>query len=289
MGARKQNDIGYLVEIAEPDIACVLNATNTHIEIFGSHEALLKTKCEMFTKTSNKTVAVAPLFDQKILKETSSHETVITFGDTDKADVFFTDQRWEQGKQLFELHIKNQTTSIESDYLHESLGLNTAAAAALCQLANVSNQNIQLALKNLKPASGRFQKIPLKEKVLIHDAYNASPSSMTAGLSSLQRCFPNAPKLVVLGDMLELGSDAKLHHENIQADLKKVKDIQLLLLVGDEMSHLYKSLQASYPTKHFASVDDLPSNALNETSWEVVYFKASNSMNFDRLINDIQN
>ncbi len=289
MGARKQNDIGYLAEIAEPDICCVLNATNTHIEIFGNRETLLKTKCEMFHKTTKSTVAVAPVFDPKILKETANHETVITFGDSDKADIFYSNQRWQQGKQSFDLHIKNHSIPIESDYLHESLGLNTTAAVALCQHAEISFSNIQRALQNLQPANGRFQKIESKEKTLVHDAYNASPSSMSAGLSTLERCFTSASKLIVLGDMLELGKDSKDYHEKISEDLKKISEIRLLVLVGLEMKHLFKGLQNTFPVKYFLTIDDVSSQALNEVSWDVAYFKASNSMNFDRLIKDIQN
>jgi UDP-N-acetylmuramoyl-tripeptide--D-alanyl-D-alanine ligase len=138
----------------------------------------------------------------------------------------------------------------------------------------------------------RFELVPTTDLLLIDDSYNANPDSMLAGLRSLQTAFGKYAKILVLGDMLELGTDSVREHKTVGEYCAKL-DPTLLVGVGQQAQYLVEgACQAGLPPsrcRHFADVEAVLEQWPElQNRGDLLYLKASNSLNFQKIVDHIR-
>lgn len=218
MGANKPGDIHELCTIAEPDFGIISNIGRAHLEGFGSLQGVISTKTEMYRYIADHKTPKSVLFcDDK--NETLKNNlpeglnTVFYNGGHIKGELIAMTPFVEM-KYAYEGYTSPViSTKIIGEYNY----LNLLCAAAVGHFFGVTDESIQYALMNYVPSNNRSQVVSTKkENTLILDAYNANPSSVRSALLSFDKMQSNGKsKLVILGDMLELGEESVDEHQKI--------------------------------------------------------------------------
>lgn len=232
MGANHLGEIAQLCTIAQPDYGIITNVGIGHIEGFGSFEGVVKTKTELYTAIAEKGGTVFVNLDNTILSEKAdiSHCKIYGYGTNDnaKAKGSFT-----SAYPLLSVLLDNipLDTSLLGAYNFE----NVLAAYAIGKFFNVDRQKSLNALANYTSSNNRSQLIETDKNTIILDAYNANPTSMRAAiLNFAQTAYLN--KLLILGDMLELGHLSNSAHQDIKELITEAGLEKQTWLVGQHFS-----------------------------------------------------
>ncbi|MFT5824044.1 MAG: UDP-N-acetylmuramoyl-tripeptide--D-alanyl-D-alanine ligase [Crocinitomix sp.] len=276
MGANKPGDIKELVEIAEPTHGIITNVGAAHIEGFGSLQGVIKTKTEMydFISAKNGTLFIN-VEDDVLVGKLPVGISICSYGEH-HGDY--------QGELL------NQNPFVQFSWLtggYESKPLNTQlvgkynftnflSAIAIGAYFKVDADDICVAIENYTPSNNRSQVTKTERNTLIVDCYNANATSMKAALESFV-AMEGENKLVILGDMLELGDISGVEHQKIIDFLEKNQ--MKGLLVGEEMGKTNTNLV------QFASWHDLAANEkLENLTNTLVLLKGSRGIKLEELI-----
>ncbi len=233
MGTNHVGEIPYLAQIVEPTVALITNIRASHLEGFGSFEALADEKSKIYAHLAPTGIALinqdevyAPLFSQTLDRQ---HQ--VTFGVHHPADVRGSDQHFEATGVSFLLTTPLGSTRIQVPLLGDHVIYNAVAAAAAALSVGADHAVIQRGLAKLKPMSGRFHPHTLPQGgVLIDDAFNASASSVENAILSLDRF--EGDRLFVMSSMGELGAFSVSYHENM-GDWIAHSHIRKAFLTGD--------------------------------------------------------
>jgi len=225
MGANACGEVYDLCQISLPTIGLVTSLGEEHLEGFGTYEAIVETEADLFraVKENDGLVFVNTLFHE--LVERSEHQKRITFG-LENAD--FTGELTYNG---FFVGLTFKSQNIQTQFVGDYNFGNILAACAIGEHFNVSLENITRGLENYVPANNRSQLVKTEKNTLILDAYNANPSSMDVALQSFAK-FENEKKFFVLGDMLELGEQSTVKHQELIA-LTQTLGLHEGIFVGD--------------------------------------------------------
>jgi UDP-N-acetylmuramoyl-tripeptide--D-alanyl-D-alanine ligase len=212
LGANHAGEIDTLTRIALPDVALITNAGPAHLEGFGSIEGVARAKGEIFAGLADNGSAVINADDAfaPLWRERAAPHRIVTFGLQPGAGVT---ARWQAGADGSRLQVS--TPQGEVDLTLALLGrhnvTNALAAIAAAIALAVPLADIRSGLESLRPVPGRLElKTGPAGSRLIDDTYNANPASLAAALEVLA-AFPGL-RLLVLGDMAELGPDAETLH-----------------------------------------------------------------------------
>jgi UDP-N-acetylmuramoyl-tripeptide--D-alanyl-D-alanine ligase len=275
MGANHPNEIKSLCQIAKPNYGYITNFGKAHLEGFGSIEGVIAAKSELYSylKANNKMMFLN--IDDPIQQEQLNYHTTYTFGTSPNADVVIKyGLSTEKAEVLFEgFNIKSQLTG---DYN----AINMAAAICVGKYFKVPVESIQKAILDYSPQNNRSQIIKIGSNLLLMDAYNANPTSMKAALDSFKN---NAAtnKIVILGDMFELGANAAEEHQYIVNYLESINVLHAYL-VGD---NFYKTSTSRHNITKLKSFSDLQLS-LEATEFNNAYIliKGSRGMALERTV-----
>ena len=215
MGANHQKEIKFLCEIAQPDYGYITNFGKAHLEGFGGVEGVIKGKSEMYDYLldNNKTVFVN--LNDKIQVEKTKNLKKISFGiNKSEADLNIFNIKADPFVEI-EFY-KNQIHS-KLIGLYNSNNINIAILIG--KKFNVSDQDIKSGIENYIPENNRSQLISIESNKIILDAYNANPSSMNVAIENFLQ-LTDKNKLMILGDMFELGTESLAEHKLIVDGLK---------------------------------------------------------------------
>lgn len=235
MGANHVGEIAELCEIAEPTIGMITNVGKAHLEGFGSFENIIETKIGLYNSIRNAKGTVFVNADDPVLMKHSQNIERNTYGKC-HADFDFhaiTDS--------FTIGIEAAGLSIKSKLFGEYNAYNIAAACAIGKYMGVSDIKMKEGIENYTPSNNRSQTIKTEKNTLLLDAYNANPSSMEAALRNFAKMdLPN--KVVVLGEMYELGADSESEHKKTQ-DLCTELNFSNAIYIGNwpEIHNRYES------------------------------------------------
>jgi UDP-N-acetylmuramoyl-tripeptide--D-alanyl-D-alanine ligase len=212
MGANHPGEIAYLTELAAPQVAIITNAAAAHLEGFGSIEGVARAKGEIFAGLSDNGVAVINADDDyaELWRELSASHQTLCFGLAKPADVGARGMGDVHGSDLEVL------TPLGSFHLNLPLAgrhniMNALAAITAALALNIDFSDIIAGLESLSAVNGRLtMRAGLNGATILDDSYNANPSSLHAGLEVLAAC--GGMRLLILGDMGELGEDAEALH-----------------------------------------------------------------------------
>ncbi len=243
MGANHQQEIDMLCRIAEPDFGIITNIGKAHLEGFGGIEGVKKGKSELYKYLLTKNGTVFLHGDDEVLADLAKENNKVTYGTNKLYDIvgkcnknsLFVELAWRTRSKASEL--KN------ADYIKTNLvGIynynNTLCAACVGNYFKVEEDLINQAIQNYTPNNNRSQLKQTNNNTLILDYYNANPNSMQAAINNFYDTDAPA-KMLILGDMLELGAESMTEHQAIIALLNK-KQLNDYLLVGPIFSSLQK-------------------------------------------------
>ena len=214
MGASKIGDIKELVEIALPNYGIITNIGKAHLEGFGDVETIKRTKFELYDFIiKNKAGVVVNNEDELLTSYIPKEIDKFTYGFS-KADV--TGKVVKQTPTLeMELTMEeNAPKMVKTNLLGAYNQNNILAAACVGKIFKVSKENIERSIAHYSPTNNRSQLVKTSKNTVIADCYNANPTSTMESLISFNQ-IESSQKLVILGDMLELGASSEVEHQAI--------------------------------------------------------------------------
>ena len=276
MGANHTREIEFLCNIAKPDYGYITNFGKAHLEGFGSIQGVIDGKSELYNYLIKNNRHIFLNADDTIQTEKlSKYIRKYGFSETDtnylkiefiEANPFVT--------------FKIDDAIINSQLIGQYNFTNLCAASLIGKHFNVELNVIKKALEDYTPTNNRSQIIEKATNRIILDAYNANPTSMKAALDNFSK-LKDETKIVFLGDMFELGNEAKQEHQAI-TDLACNLDIDSVYLIGE---NFFQSKNNSAKATQFNSFEALKDklNSINITNTTIL-IKGSRGMALERIL-----
>lgn len=241
MGANHQKEIEFLCNIVKPDYGYITNFGKAHLEGFGGYEGVIIGKSELYQylKQNNKTAFVN--IDDILQDQKTEKINRITFSElNNEADIKFTKVI---ANPLVEVEFNN--THVYSNLIGLYNATNINAAITIGNYFKVSNIDIKSAIENYFPENNRSQLINKNSNEVILDAYNANPSSMQLALENFNQ-LDSKNKVIIIGDMFELGKESNLEHKKIINYLLTLNNIKCFFIGNFFFSNKIKKTNFYY-------------------------------------------
>lgn len=313
-GARAAFDLAIPKAICQPSIAVCLPLGDAHLGIFGSKTLQAQTKYSLLAQEENPHLRTAVYFkDQEdLLKKTfaatntSLPRQTYSFGYQPAADVYIN----TQAAALYLPKLGNRCFPLPQNSAHRGVAENLAAALCIV-LALERHDLLETFAKHcgaFRFTSGRYHVEQRKGRLFIDDSFNASPETVLAGLHALLADYPNKEKLIVLGDMLELGEHSHQAHVEIVRFTQQQKMKSRFIFIGEAYRKALQAENAFHTSNWFASTDkainaiqagplpgaealasakNLPDTKEAQATEEVVYAKASRAIGLSKLMHSL--
>jgi UDP-N-acetylmuramoyl-tripeptide--D-alanyl-D-alanine ligase len=225
MGMRGAGQIAELAAIARPDVAVIVSIGPVHLELLGTVAAVAAAKAELIAALPPGGTAIVPADERRLEHHRRDDVVMVTFGEGGDVSIAQADQ------SRVEIDARGERIVLEVPFTQAHLRTNLLAAVAAALAVGVRPDGVvELVL-----SAGRGQRIALPSGItIIDDCYNANPMSMRAALDDLAATAAragSARRVAVLGDMLELGPDARSFHLELGEHAAEV-GVDLLITVG---------------------------------------------------------
>ncbi len=297
LGMNHPGEIARLAAMAQPTIALVNNAQREHLEFMATIEAVAQENGSVFSALPDNGTAVFPYGDtwsplwNEIAHEGASRRC-LTFGEQADADISLQSAEWRSGAWHVEVRtpLGPVRTTLRIAGRHNVLN---AMAAVACALASgVSVENISDGLAAFEPVKGRsraseFARADGSSLTMVDDTYNANPDSVRAAIEVLA-ALPG-PRLLVLGDMGEVGDQGPQFHAEVGA-LAQARGIETLFALGAASANGVAAFKAAggVDVQHFDDVEVLKSAVLARLPQaSSVLVKGSRFMRMERVVQAI--
>jgi len=279
MGANRLGEIAELCEIAQPNYGLITTIAKAHLEGFGSFEGVRITKLGLFNfLKKHNGFAFINADQQEILDAAGQFDfnKKTTYGQSPFVDILGLPV---SGEPFAALQYKKEqiTSQLFGNYNYS----NIMAAITVGLKFNVSVNAIQNAIANYQPQNKRSQIINKGSNTLVLDAYNANPSSMQAAIEAFVKAYPNKQKVLIAGDMFELGEFEAEEHQNI-VELAAKLNINKCFFVGNAFAATsFKNKNASF----FKNVEELSTHINQNKIAEVcVLIKGSRGVKLEEVL-----
>ena len=272
LGTNHLGEISYLAKMCEPNIGIITNIGSSHLEYFKTKKNIFKEKLSVIEGMKDKKLILNG--DDKYLKKVYGYKCGLNKNNDLKA-------------YNIKEHIDNITFNIYLDREYKIIfnnpGIHFITDILLvikcCLLYDIDIEKIINRISSFKLTDKRMNIIKLKNNILINDCYNSSLESVVGGINYLKNIKEN--KILIIGDILELGKRSKQIHKKINRKIKKLKNKEIYTI--GKYSKYIKGI-------HFNDVDKLIEYFKNkEIDNSYIYVKGSRRMNLDKFINFITN
>jgi UDP-N-acetylmuramoyl-tripeptide--D-alanyl-D-alanine ligase len=286
MGISTPGEMIRLSSIVRPDIAVITSVSATHLEFLGSVEGVAKAKLELVTNSS-KHIPLIINADSKVLftEAKKIRKDIITFGVENQADFKAEQINLNQdGVTVIRIEGKSFHLPVFGQYQV----YNFLAAYAVARTLGYCFNEIATEKMEFTTAPMRGQKVQLSGITFIVDCYNANPDSVHLGLQSFALLPHSQRRVVILGDMLELGDEAERYHRKIAQTLTNY-NFDLVVFVGPLMKLAYQeAIQTGYPKEKLYQFDNA-SDCANDTdsllkTSDLVYLKGSRGIGLEKVL-----
>ncbi|SHL79461.1 UDP-N-acetylmuramoyl-tripeptide--D-alanyl-D-alanine ligase [Nitrosospira sp. Nsp11] len=286
MGMNHSGEISYLTGLVKPTVALITNAGAAHVEGLGSVEAVARAKGEIFEGLDQDGIAVINTDDPnaRLWRKLAGNRRVIDFGLADRPKVGARYRPDLFGSSVA-LVLPDGVKEVQLQVPGEHNVRNALAAAAVAVALGIDAEAIASGLSAFHGVKGRMQKKHGRcEATLIDDSYNANPDSVRAALAVLAKAV--GTKILVLGDMGELGGSARDFHERIGTEAK-MAGIDKLLALGELSVHAAKKFGSG--GRHFTDIEELLAEVESLLKPGVtLLIKGSRFMQMERVVKSIE-
>jgi UDP-N-acetylmuramoyl-tripeptide--D-alanyl-D-alanine ligase len=235
MGSRRVGDAASLSALVRPDIVAVTNVGVAHLGVFGSLEAIERATAEPIDALERDGVAVLNA-DDAVVRRLASRTAarILTFGTTESADVRADGVELDDaGHASFTLAVGDQREPVTLAVAGEHMVSNALAASAVGTAIGMTPAECAAALKDAGVSAWRMETFVGRDGlIVVNDAYNANPESMSAGLRTARWMARGRRLVAVLGHMAELGPIAANAHDRV-GELATRLGIDRLITVGE--------------------------------------------------------
>lgn len=295
MGISLPGEMSELVRIAQPSLGVVTNVSSTHIEFLGSVEGVAKEKQKLVEFAKDAILNA----DDKLVADMSKvvKGDVIFYGIKSSADVVAKDILMDQeGKPEFTVSVKKPINAEERIKLptigHHNI-YNALAGISVGVYFGVEIDIIRSSLESYQPMSMRMQKLIIGGITVIDDTYNANPVSMKMAVDFLRELETEGRKILVLGDMLELGIHSDELHDSIGKYIGENCHVDMLITVGEKASIIAESAIESgidkdivFKCRNNSEASDLLQKKLKDG--DIVLIKGSRGMKMEEIVRSLQ-
>jgi UDP-N-acetylmuramoyl-tripeptide--D-alanyl-D-alanine ligase len=279
MGANHQNEIAFLSSIAKPDLGYITNFGKAHLEGFGGIEGVIKGKSELYDFIKFHQGRLLVNIDDPIQEEKTRGFERFTFSFNDAtADVFLEFRMVDAFVVTSYKH-----TVISSNLIGSYNASNIAAAIALGIYYNIEIHLIKEAIESFLPDNNRSQMLYHGEHQVILDAYNANPSSMELAIQNFG-LMEHPSKIMILGDMFELGDESLTEHLKIAILALEQTDVTTYF-IGEHFfksSNEFELLKAYFFPDFNSLIEELKQQPIKKS---LVLIKGSRGMALERVLN----
>lgn len=288
VGINQRGEMEKIARMLRPTYALITNIGHSHMEGLGSLTDIALEKRALFSYFSEKSIGIIN-GDQPVLASVAYRHPVLKFGAKTTNQIQARKIVVSGSHISFILKMYQQKYPIQINGSHTGIVFNALAAACAAHLVGVSAEHIVAGIKNPVVVARRFQQCEIKgsKSMLIDDCYNANPESMKAALLAFQEIKTKAPKVAVLGDMLELGMESPFWHRQLGRFLRKISSLERVILVGSMVQWTKKTAPLGLPVelvpdwKHAAQALE---DAIKDREVAVLV-KGSNGMGLGNLVN----
>ncbi len=298
IGMNHAGEIKPLSEMVRPHAAIITTVEAVHLEHFGSVEEIADAKAEIFQGLVQGGSAIIkrdnPHFDRLRVRAEAHGARVVSFGLSDTADVYAETLNLLGDGSDITARVGNKKVSYRLAMPGRHIAENSLAVVAALAAVGADLDSALGALATLAPPAGRGLRtrlsVPGGEVLLIDESYNASPASMRAALETLSSVardkFPR--RIVVLGDMLELGRDASILHKGLKEAVTG-SGADLFFACGPHMKGLYDALPIVMKGDYAEAASGLQAPLITALrAGDVVMLKASNGTKLGPLVEAVK-
>ena len=276
MGANHIGEIENLCQICMPDIGLITNFGSAHLEGFGDLKGVIKGKTEIYRYLIKNYGHIIINNDDSIQKEECKTDLYSSFGKDKSSDFVF-----EYTKELDKLVLLNDNYRFSCKIYGTYNFPNIASAISIGRFLDLDSDQIQTGLTKFQTEENRSEVLQYQGNTIYLDAYNANPTSMIAAINNFNKDIKDN-KMIILGDMLELGDFSKDEHEKIIDRLYKM-DFEFVYLVGKNFSSINIS---DSRFKKFNDTEQLIRGLdLTKIKNKSILIKGSRSIGLEKLIN----
>lgn len=293
MGMNRVNEIGEISKVLKSQYGIITNIGSAHIGILGSRENIAREKRKSFDYIPKSGAVFVPANDEFADFCTENVKgKIVKFG-RDNSDEGRWSIRLVSDEGLFGITFNVNGINIKLPLSGEHNYYDALAVVECAEELGIPVEDIKKGLESMKSVSGRMEtaKITAKngaEITVIKDCYNANPDSMGKLLDFVDKLENGGRKLLVLGDMKELGTAAAQAHREIGEKLKSINP-DYTFLVGPEMKNCYEEIKNNsnvfWFEKNSDDVFDLIVKTINHAvrKNDILVLKGSNSMNLEKI------
>ena len=278
MGMNHPKEISYLANIAPPNFAVITNIGEAHIENFKNREAIANEKKDILRNLKAEGIAILPKDSEffNFLVKDLKNVKVLSFGMRKDADIsceLLNHKKILIKTPKYDLEIKSKLLG------HNNISNILAAVTCAYQL-KINPTKIKEGIENITPIPSRLElKEGKKRADIIDDTYNANPSSFLSAIEVLDE-FPGK-KILVIGDMAELGENSRIYHQELSRTIKKTK-INITLGLGKYTKEIITLLGRN--NTWFRSKDDLVKHLYSCMKGSTILVKGSRSMKMEEIV-----
>lgn len=287
-GADHPNDLDYLIDIAKPDIVVItaIGELPVHAEFYESVEAIQREKSKLAEAVGVDGVSILNADDPRVMKIRGRIKSkTYTYGTNKTSDLRISDVRSSRDGLSFNINLGGVTKKVQLNGVVGAPHAYAIAAGISVGLSmNLSIDELINAVGSYEPEPGRSILIKgVNNSLIIDDSYNAAPLSVEEALHTLSD-FKKQRKVVVLGDMLELGDLTKTAHIRVGHLISEVASVSYT--IGDHSKETHAVTRgAGIDSYHFSN----PESALDEIRKnikpnDIILVKGSQSMRTEKIV-----
>ena len=231
LGASHQGEIDYTSNLVQPHVAGIINIGTAHLGEFGGRDGICSAKSEIYAHIAQDGTSITPEADDFAddIRKAVQTKNTLSFGLG--GDIFATDIQLQAQSSTFTLNTPQGNKTIHLPFAGEHNVQNATAATAFALSIGIDLEDIVIGLEQATGAKGRLNFTQYKKHLFIDDTYNANPTSMRAAAEVLAQ--QEGIRVMVIGDIGELGATAAQQHYMLGRDLVSTKGVNFVVAVGE--------------------------------------------------------
>lgn len=284
MGMENFHEIEELCKIATPCVSIVTNVGTAHMENLGSIENIAKAKCEILDGLLPGGTFIYNLDDEILCQEVKHHDHNVhkmTFGTHQNSDCHIDSFEMNDAGMLLKT---NMTPMIQAPLIGRHQALNACAAILASKAMGLTDDQILQGFKEVKMTHWRTQLEKAGKCIILNDAYKSNPESARAALNTLKELNAQR-KIVVWGDMFDLGPDSKQMHIQLGLDTIEVEP-EMVYGIGEDCKHMINALKdKGMKAFHTSTQEELINELKQYLNQEcMILIKGSRGMHLDLVV-----
>ncbi|MFL6556779.1 MAG: UDP-N-acetylmuramoyl-tripeptide--D-alanyl-D-alanine ligase [Bacillus sp. (in: firmicutes)] len=294
MGMSGKGEIEFLTKLACPDAVVITNIGESHLLDLGSREGIAEAKLEILQGLKEGGLAVLHGDEPLLMERIQQHKGnvhVKTFGRNETNDLFLTEITQLENGNRFKINAAE--TAFELPVLGTHNILNAVASMLIANYFSIPYEKMNEGLASIKLTNMRMELVEGEQgEKIINDAYNASPTSMMAAIELVSNLKGYERKILVLGDMLELGPEEEQYHQQIgdALDGEKVDILFTYGTLGEQIANRARVVLGEQRVFAFtdkgALIQELKQHVNKNT---LILVKASRGMKLEEIVTALQN